>query len=434
MTTDIQAANCADGVLSHAAAEAWIPRTCFKHGPPGRIGLELELILTAAMHGPELGAPDLVGARAALTAAAVHGRVTVEPGGQIELSTDPSDDLTTVLSAAAADVTVLRQIAARHRTGLLGIGLDPTRRPQRLLRHPRYDAMEAFFDASGPAGRAMMCSTASVQVNVEATAGDPLHGPDHRWRMLHAVGPTLVAAFANSPLHRGRPTGWRSTRQAIWLALDPYRTHEPVIAADETLETAWTRWCLDAPVMLVRRSCGSWSAPPGLTFRQWITEGSRAVPDRPGPTTDDLAHHLTTLFPPVRARGHLEVRYVDAQPGDWWQAPAGVLAALTEDERAADAALDACAAVRGRWRDAARAGLGDRELAAAARGVLEAAAAALRRDPRARPSAEAVEEYAERWTLRHRSPADDVLERRPVPPAPTPNDVRPAAAMEGATC
>ena len=77
--------------------------------------------------------------------------------------------------------------------------------------------------------------------------------------------------------------------------------------------------------MLARRPGGDWSAPPGVTFRDWIDCGTFAVPGRDGPTVDDLAYHLTTLFPPVRARGHLEVRYIDAQPGDWWRVPVAVL-------------------------------------------------------------------------------------------------------------
>ncbi len=82
--------------------------------------------------------------------------------------------------------------------------------------------MEEFFDRSGPSGRFMMCSTASVQVCVDA--GRDNHGPDGfrwRWHLLHALGPVLVASFANSPLQGGWPSGWKSTRQAVWFRLDP---------------------------------------------------------------------------------------------------------------------------------------------------------------------------------------------------------------------
>jgi len=94
-----------------------------------------------------------------------------------------------------------------------------------------------------------------------------------------------------------------------------------------------------------------------LTFRDWIRQGEHAVPGRPAPTLDDLAYHQTTLFPPVRARGHLEVRYLDAQPGDGWRVPAAVVSALVQDRRAGDLAREACEETGTLWRDAARSGV-----------------------------------------------------------------------------
>lgn len=405
--------------LTEAAAEAWIPRTCFKHGPPGRIGVELEFLLAPAVT-PAGADADLSAARAALTGLHLPGAVTVEPGGQIELSTAPAPDLPTVLDTAHRGVAALRREASRHGVTLAGLALDPGQMPERVLQHPRYDAMEAWFDRRGPSGRSMMRTTASVQVSVEAHhAGRSTADARRRWDVLHTAGPALVAAFANSPLMHGRPNGWCSNRQRTWLTSDPYRTWQPHITSQESLEQAWTRWCLDAPVMMVRRRTGAWTAPAGLTFREWIRGGARAVPDRDAPTLEDLAYHLTTLFPPVRARGTFEVRYLDAQPGDWWQAPVAVVAALTEDDRAADEAMDACEPVRGQWAVAARDGVRDPVLAGAAQRVLGATARALRR-ARSTAAAEVLEGYAEQWTLRSRAPADDVLDRRPVPAAPTP--------------
>ena len=82
-----------------------------------------------------------------------------------------------------------------------------------------------------------------------------------------------------------------------------------------------------------------WTAPPGLTFRDWLREGGSG-PLR-APTAEDLDYHLSTLFPPVRPHGHMELRMIDAQPGDGWIVPAAVVTALADDERAADAALAA---------------------------------------------------------------------------------------------
>jgi glutamate--cysteine ligase len=195
---------------------------------------------------------------------------------------------------------------------------------------------------------------------------------------------------------------------AAWLTLDPARPLPPAARRGETVPEAYARWALDAPLLAVRRAGEDWQAPPGVSFRDWLAYGEKAVPDHPPPTRDDLEYHLSTLFPPVRPRGFLEVRYLDAQPGDAWVVPVAVVAALTQDARCAEAALDACAGVRGRWWDAARHGVRDRALGRAALTVLSGAAEALRRLPGHEPLAESVERFTDRWTSRGRSPADDL--------------------------
>ena len=421
--------------LSEAAAEAWIPRTCFKNGPPSRIGVELELLVVDARHPDGLAAhyphhryPALL---RELADGGLDGRLTVEPGGQVELSSRPGPTLTQTVDAVHRDLSALRRRAARCGARLLGIGVDPVRPPRRIDDHPRYVAMERYFDQWGDAGRTMMCSTASVQVNVEAGIGPgsaadqsspetlaapwpggraavrPVIDVGARWDLLHAIGPALVAAFANSSRRAGRMTGWKSSRQGVWADLDPARTGVPARRPGERIESAWTRWVLDAPLLLVRRDDGPWTAPPGVTFRRWLRLGKAAVPDRPAPRTDDLAYHMTTLFPQVRARGHLETRFVDAQPGQWWTVPPAVIGALLDDSGAAAQAREACVPVEGRWRDAARVGLDDKALARAATAVLQAATEALRRSQDNHRLAGRVEGYLEKWTARGRCPADD---------------------------
>jgi glutamate--cysteine ligase len=405
-------------VLTEAAAEAWIPRTCFKTGPPERVGIELEFLLHDPAD-PARGTAHLTNAIVDdARRAGVSSPLTIEPGGQVEISAPPADGLAQALALTARDLALLEASAARHGVVLAGTALDPLRSPCRDLDHPRYAAMESHLDHWGFPGRTMMCSTTSVQVNVEAATRSPARSPaqsrSHRWHLLHALRPALVAAFANSPLRLGRPTGWMSTRQAVWLALDPARTAQPAPATGDP-PTDWTRWALDCPLLLVRRDDGPWTAPPGVTFRDWLRGGATVVPGRGAPTVADLEYHLTTLFPPVRARGHLEVRYLDAQPGAFWQVPAAVLVALTEDDAAADRALDAVAPltadVTGNVIAAARTGVADPELRRAALGVLGAAAAALRSRPSWVASAALTETYLDRWTSRGLSPADDLLAR-----------------------
>ena len=389
------------------AAEAYVTRICFKIGPPRLVGLELEWLVhdqrkpaspvsparLAAALGP--WCPPALRDPPAPQAPLPNGSaVTVEPGGQVEISTLPAPSLAACLAAAAADAGMLTARLAQAGLSTLGAGADPHRLPTRLLDVPRYAAMEAYFDRRGPSGRTMMCATAAVQPCLDA--GDTDSFAD-RWRTLHAIGPVLVAMFANSPVLAGHRTGWRSSRQAAWLDIDPHRTAPPQ-GADP--REAYARYALDAPLLCVRRDGGRWSAPPGVTFADWIAGAMD-----PAPTYDDLAYHLSTLFPPVRAAGHLEVRYLDAQAGDDWIAAAAITWALTATALARDLATAAAESVAGRWFDAARYGLSDVALARAARELAGIALDGLAGQPA--HIRDHVVEFTERYTLRGRCPADD---------------------------
>jgi glutamate--cysteine ligase len=268
----------------------------------------------------------------------------------------------------------------------------------------------------------MMCVSASVQVCLDAGYEEP--GPlghVRRWWLAHQLGAVLVAAFANSPLAAGRPTGWLSTRQLRWTQIGTGRAGGPRLDADP--RTAWARHTLNAPVMCVRRDGGPWDVPvDGLTFRAWARTG---VP-RP-PTREDLDYHLTTLFPPVRPRGHLELRMIDAQPGeDGWIVPLAVTAALFDDPEAAETAYRAVKPLAERtlalpaphnplWLAAARHGLADGELREIAVACFRAALDALPRIGATEEVTGAVATYLDRQVSRGRCPADDLLDRLHAP-------------------
>lgn len=384
-----------NGDLSaRAAAEAYTGGVCFKLGPPTLIGAELEWLSTygTAPSSRPLSAPrppldvlaDALGPYAPRSiapdspASALPGgsRVTVEPGGQIELSSAPYPSAAELCARLRADHDRLRDLLAARSVRLVTAAADPERRPRRLLRLPRYRAMERYFSGIGPFGKLMMCNTAATQVSLDA--GADRAELTARWRALYTVGPALVAAFACSPVLRGAPVGdWASQRMRTWLRLDNARTRPAAADWDDPV-AGYARWALDAPLLCVRRPDAAgeceWNAPPGATFADWI---SGALDDEIGrrPEPDDLAYHLTTMFPPVRASGHLEVRYIDAQPGDGWTVVVQVFEALMSTPAAVSDAVAAAAPTADRWLDAARHGLADPELRAAAVAVLEAAAA-----------------------------------------------------------
>lgn len=396
-----------EGPLTAAAAEEWIQGSCFAPGPAGRIGLELEL-LVGHVGDPSLELPFPEDNYRRLFSELGHvdvaGSLTLEPGGQLELSSRPEANLQQVIRSVHDSLELLRERASVLGASLIGAGVAPYREPKRITEAPRYAAMEHYFEPWAPAGPTMMCSTASVQVNVEAGANDA--EIRERWDLLYSMGPVLAATFANSSWITGRRSGWKSTRLAAWLSLDPARTGVPHINAPHDPGAAYAQWALDAPLMMVRRSQGDWRAPAGLTFREWLSMGTSAVPDRQPATVEDLQQHLSTLFPHVRPKGYFEVRYLDAQPGCWWAVTAAVVAALISDPATIDQAKGICAASPG-WEAAARFGLEDPAVAKRAAQLMALAADRLRLDPATAGLARLVEEYAEKWTLRGLSPADD---------------------------
>ncbi|MGQ0631781.1 MAG: glutamate-cysteine ligase family protein [Sporichthyaceae bacterium] len=400
--------------LTTAAAATYVASTCFKTGPPRAVGVELEwLLVDAADPFRRLSSAELARARAAAAKIELTGaRLTVEPGGQLELSSLPFTDCAAGVRAMRTDAHALRGTLVPLGLDLHGIGLDPWRAPTRLLDLPRYAAMEDFFDRRGPAGRTMMCSTAAVQVNVDAGPESPSSDSSDavdlgtRWALLHELAPVLTAAFANSPVLRGPQRGLRAGRAAVWRAIDPSRTAPARPAGDpRDPRDGWVSYVLDAEVLCIQSEGPDWSARPGLRMRDWLAgEGPRRC------SQADLDYHLTTLFPPVRARGHLELRTLDAQrDDDAWTAALALVWSLCSDAVAADAARDALGAVPATAAvldRAQRDAMADCALAGAALACFEAAGGALERLG-ARTLRPVLDGFAERYPVRGRCPADD---------------------------
>ncbi|HET7474476.1 MAG TPA: glutamate-cysteine ligase family protein, partial [Dermatophilaceae bacterium] len=244
----------------------YIQRICFKTGPPGLVGAELEWpVRRDTRPGAAVPVAELTALLERAGPTPGGSRVTMEPGGQVELSSQPAVGVDRCHARLAGDVGHLQTALAARGLSLVPSGTDPDRPSRRQLTHPRYEAMAAYFAGRGETlGAAMMSSTAAVQVNLDAGLDD--RDVTARWGLLHAVGPVLVAAFANSPRLRGRDTGWKSTRSAIWQHLDPSRTR-PVTGGPPA--AAYASYALDAPVMMLRRPGGRWQPDPGFTLRDW---------------------------------------------------------------------------------------------------------------------------------------------------------------------
>jgi glutamate--cysteine ligase len=358
-------------LLDSADAAQYIADGSFIDGPVGQVGLEIEAHcfdradLRRRPTWSEI--TDVIETLPALPGGSL---VTVEPGGAVELSGPPFPGVLPAVTAMAADRAVLNAAFGEAGFGLALLGADPVRPPHRINPGARYEAMEQFFIESGTAeaGAAMMTSTASIQLNLDA---GPKAGWAERVRLVHALGPTMVAIAANSPMRKGEFTGWVSSRQQVWSQLDSARCGPILgISADDPA-AEWARYALKAPVMLVRGATTN-AVLDWVPFAEW-SDGAILLDDR-RPTTADVGYHLTTLFPPVRPRGWLEIRYLDSVPDALWPALAFTLTTLLDDPAAAAHAAEAVEPVATVWDTAARVGLADRHLHAAATRCLDIAA------------------------------------------------------------
>ena len=322
-TVDDRSAVSEDLLLTAAdpfeAARQHVAETALTDSPGGRVGLELEY------HLVDLADPARrpTWAQALRLAEGIgplpsESLITLEPGGQIELSTPPGDDVVAAVAALRADEQVLRARLHEQSFGAAPLGTDLARPVQRINPNARYQAMEAHFDALGcaGAGKEMMSGTAALQVNLDA-------GPTAGWRdrltLIRSLVPMLVAVSSTSPYLGGSSSGWHSMRQGTWQGIDHARS-DPVPGGEPT--DAWAAYALDAPVMLVDAGGQLRPVTARVSFAEWL-RGSAPFGRRPSMT--DLDYHLTTLFPPVRPRGYVEIRCVDALPTaggprwlPWW--------------------------------------------------------------------------------------------------------------------
>lgn len=360
-------------------AEAYVASICFKHGPPRLVGVELEWTvhhrddprrpLDAAHLAAALGphAPRTLSPDSPQLPLPAGSPLTLEPGGQVEISALPQPSLTELITAIVTDLGFLTDLLASAGLVLGERGIDAHRSPNRILETPRYAAMERAFAPFGQHGITMMCCTAAIQVCVDVGERAAVAA---RWAAASSLGPVLVAAFANSPHVAGRPTGWESSRMRAVLGMDATRGRPSGIGADPI--GAWSRRVLDTPLLCLRKPARHWDVPAGVTFADWLA-GALPTP----PTADDLRYHVSTLFPPVRPHGYLELRYLDTQAGGGWITPVVLVAALLSTPRLVDAVVDLCSPVADRWVPAARDGLADRPIAAAVRSVLDLGVTAL---------------------------------------------------------
>jgi glutamate--cysteine ligase len=257
--------------------------------------------------------------------------VTLEPGGQLELSGAPLENIHQICMELSGHLAELRDISAEIGATWLGIGFHPFATQDELPWVPkqRYAIMRRYLPTRGEYGLDMMRRTATVQANFDyASEASAMRA----MRVSLRLSPIVTAMFANSPFYEGRLSGGRSYRAKVWLSVDPDRQGllEPVLTRGQRF-LDYVEWALDAPMFLVKRGTEILENT-GQSFRSFMKHGFHGE----RATLKDWEMHLNTLFPEIRLKRTIEVRSADAPPVSLICALPALWTGILYDEKALD--------------------------------------------------------------------------------------------------
>ena len=248
-------------------------------------------------------------------------QITLEPGGQIELSGEPCESIHCTYGEFTQHIRELLEVAEPLDIVFLGLGMQPVSRVEEIEWVPkkRYRIMGPYMPKVGTLGQRMMKQTATVQTNI-----DFLDEKDAmaKFRTGMGLAPLLIAMFANSPICDGQLNGYRSFREHIWTDTDRSRSGLLKFAFSADASFAhYVEYALDVPMYFIVRH-HDYIDMTGMTFRQYLANGYNGE----RATLEDWSDHLTTLFPETRIKRYIEIRSVDSQPPELMPA----LSALTK--------------------------------------------------------------------------------------------------------
>ncbi|MFV0245435.1 MAG: glutamate--cysteine ligase [Qingshengfaniella sp.] len=318
--------------------------------------------------------------------------VSLEPGGQLELSGAPLNSIHETCDEVNQHLREVQDVADRIGARFIGLGAAPiwTHDQMPMMPKGRYRLMTDYMQTVGNLGLQMMYRTCTVQVTLDfGSEADMVK----KLRVALALQPVATALFANSPFFEGKVNGFKSWRARIWRDLDPARTGMlPFVFEDGMGFERWVDYALDVPMYFVYRD-GKYINALGQSFRDFLKGQLPALPGEI-PTLSDWADHLTTIFPEARIKKFIEMRGADGGPWRRLCALPAFWVGLCYDEGALDAAWDLAkdwdAETRDAWRVAAsvdglQAEVGGRSMRDLAREVLAIAHAGL--SARAMPGA-----------------------------------------------
>jgi glutamate--cysteine ligase len=314
------------------------------------------------------------------------GSISLEPGGQFELSGAPLENLHDTCEEVHNHLAQVREVGDVLGIGFLGLGVLPkwTRADIPVMPKGRYQIMAPYMDRKDTLGRDMMFRSCTVQVNLDFSSETDMV---QKLRVGLALQPVITALFANSPFLEGRPNGFKTFRAEIWRHTDPDRTGMLPFAFESGMGfERYVDYALDVPMYFVYRE-GRYVDVAGESFRDFLAGKLAALPGE-RPTIKDWSDHLTTIFPEVRLKKYLEMRGADSGPWRGLCALPAVWVGLLYDQNSLDGAWDLVsewtAADRQAMRDAVprqalSASVGGRSLREIAREVLRLSRAGLER-------------------------------------------------------
>ena len=292
--------------------------------------------------------------------------VTLEPGGQLELSGEPVRTIHETCREVNQHLDQVKQVAGPLGIGMLGLGFQPKWRREDIPWMPkgRYGIMGAYMPTKGSLGLDMMLRSCTVQVNLDfGSEADMVR----KFRVGLALQPVATALFANSPFAEGRPNGYLSYRSQLWTDTDPDRSGMlPFVFEDGMGFERYTDFALDVPMYFVYRD-GMYLDASGQSFRDFMAGRLPALPGE-SPGLGDWADHISTIFPEVRLKRFLEMRGADGGPWKSLCALPAFWVGLLYDDIALDAAWDLVKDWTAEEREALRAEVPRRALATPFRG------------------------------------------------------------------
>ncbi|MFO0685700.1 MAG: glutamate-cysteine ligase family protein [Sandaracinus sp.] len=286
--------------------------------------------------------------------------ITLEPGGQLELSGAPLRTLHETKAEMDAHLAEIRAIGDTLGISWLGLGFHPFARREDLSWVPklRYGVMQAYLPTRGSMGLDMMLRTCTVQANLDyASEEDAIR----KLRVSLRLSPIVAAMFANSPFVEKRATGERSHRTRVWLNVDPDRSGLLPFAWDEKPMgfARYVDWVLDCPMFMLKRD-GKIVRNTGQTFRAFLKDGFEGT----HATADDWITHVNSMFPEVRLKRTLEMRSADNQRADLVCALPALWKGLLHDDAALAKAERLVSAMRYEDAERARGDIADHALRA----------------------------------------------------------------------